>query len=1216
MKHDVKKVSSTCFEETFDKIDKIPPTYSLSIFWGKLNRFWDFFNYELFQHVVRVMFTEADDPLLSKLAEYESDMDGFLSSTKLCDFFKVWPFSIKNPQVKEVSELKNVVVKVNKSWDDCTLRDIKNISSTFAQGFFLPREFLLVAGVGKSSVSILWSVPLSLASSIEEQVKQGKEDFLADNGFLSISIVVLLPPMKKCFLKLKKLYDSTQVKNLHDFHTETIKEVMKRPTLLGYGAGSSGYRSSYRTDSSGYGTGYGAGSSGYETGSSGYGTGSSGNGSGLSGYRAGSSGSSLGPPSSLSERSDTLVPPGTVLDDLEPIKLRFRLESKTPNIPHSMFSERRQHSDTLVPPDHTVLDDPERVKLWSRLESKTPNIPHSERRQHSDTLVPPDTVLDDLGEFDTASSYTDKLGILNTLGFLSNGFPARLVLVEGVAGVGKSTLGEYACRKWTTKEFLTDSVLLFLLPLRDFNLQNIKHLHELLALIHPGDKSLVEELEANKGEGTAFWLDGWDEIASTLDGRSSFFEKLVSGEILPKARVIVTSRPWATDYIKKILDNQPSQHIEIVASVQDQIDWLIELQKRSPPTSSSFLEKFLKYLDETPAVKGHMHTPLATNITLLVYQWCQESSSALPTTVTQLYTAYTCFCIHRYLDNHPNFGPNLWKSNNFSDLSEPLKTFFHSLSGISLHGLHDKLPRLVFPDLPDHLRLETLGLMQTVDPLYTSDKSAVVSYNFNHPTLQEYLAAFSLSQMSDEERSAIIQKCVNDVHFNEVLRFLNGLTKSSPILRDHMRRMIDDPWNNLTFFHWLFEGGDKASIADTLGEGKVSVHSYLYSPSWSALDYVVTGYCIARSNCAWDIDFHSVHMGDEKMTQFLQALCTVDGEQGIPSITSINFDSNDLTSESLRYMQDIPAPFLRHLKRLNVSSNKLDGTAVDHIAKTIPHMPQLEVLNLSGNCTKKGGASLVLALCDHKALKELNLSGTNIAEEDCEQLAHLLCSSQCLESLNVSNNSLSSDSVHILFGSKQNSSLKRLFMSRQSISLEAMMTLSAYLGDNDKCKLETLELKRCDISTETAIELAHGLSRNCSVKKLNLYRNPLGDSGVTALGSVLETNQTITTLTLMHCSMTTIGGGALASSLMTNSTIKELNISCNSLGGEAIQKFAELIQHNKTLKKLVIQGDNSLTQSDIDTLLNSLTNNQTLKQLILPRRRVKDTDNFKGVEWW
>ena len=47
----------------------------------------------------------------------------------------------------------------------------------------------------------------------------------------------------------------------------------------------------------------------------------------------------------------------------------------------------------------------------------------------------------------------------------------------------------------------------------------------------------MEELEANKGEGMAFWFDGWDEIASSLGGHSSIFEQLVSGKILPKARV-------------------------------------------------------------------------------------------------------------------------------------------------------------------------------------------------------------------------------------------------------------------------------------------------------------------------------------------------------------------------------------------------------------------------------------------------------------------------------------------------------------------------------------------------------------------------------------------------------------------------------------------------------------------------------------------------------
>ncbi len=93
MKLSLKSLARKYVEECFEKAN------TLAKIWDKLN---DFFNYELFQHVVRVMFTEADDPLLSKLAEYGSEMDGFLSSTKLCDFFKMWPFSIDSPQKKEV----------------------------------------------------------------------------------------------------------------------------------------------------------------------------------------------------------------------------------------------------------------------------------------------------------------------------------------------------------------------------------------------------------------------------------------------------------------------------------------------------------------------------------------------------------------------------------------------------------------------------------------------------------------------------------------------------------------------------------------------------------------------------------------------------------------------------------------------------------------------------------------------------------------------------------------------------------------------------------------------------------------------------------------------------------------------------------------------------------------------------------------------------------
>ena len=1054
MKNVLKKVASMYLEESFDKLVVISSFESL---WGKLNRFWDFYNYELFQHVVRVMFAEVDDPVLRQLAEYENDIDEFLASTKLCDFFEVWPFSTDKPLEKDIVELRGVVVRVDRKWEDCTLRDVKKISNTFAQCFFLPREFLFLAGAGKSSVSLLWYVLPSLARTIKEKLKE-TSDSLSESKFLSIIIdnipVYPLTPMKQCSLQLQRMYE--------------------------------------------------------------------------------------------------------------------RLNNQKPS------------AEKLLMPFS-----------FSKIGY-------------------------DQNKFDRS---------ITTFYYLADGSPVRLLLVEGAPGSGKTTLSLDAVRKWTRKEILTDISTLALFPLRDYNLRNVANIQELLAMITPEYVLLAKELEANKGEGMAFWFDGWDEIASSLDGHSSVYEQIVSGKILPNARVIVTSRSWATDYIKKQFEEQLSQHIQIASSYRIQISWLIELKKQELPLKYvSLLGDFLKFLEQTHAIQGNMHTPLATDITLEVYQWSRETGSPLPTTVTQLYTSYTCLCIRKYLDNHSHFEPKIWKTNNFRDLPEPLRSWFVSLCQLAFDGLVDG-QRLVFPDVPNHMRLETLGLMQAQAPLYANEASAVVSYHYKHLTLQEFLSALLLLWMSDEERSKIVERCVSDGRYTMTLRFLSGLTKSSPILRDHirkdhMRRLLDSIENkdNLTVFHWLFEGGDNASTSDILGGREIRVRSHY---SWSALDYFVTGHCIARANCSWDIDFHATHMGDEKMIQFLQALSSANKEQGNAYISSIHLSGNELTSQSICHLHDIPAHFLHRLKSFDLSMNNLDQAAVDHITKIIRRMPRLLILKLDSNPNiQRGGAvSLLSALYDHEALKSLDLHNTKIGEEDCEQLAQLLSSSQCLEELDVSNNSLSSDSVHILFkGLQKNSSLRKIKFRTLTISknhghitLEAMKTLSAYLQDK-KCKLETLDLTQYNISSHTAVELAHGLSQNCSVKVLYISENPIGDEGAAALGHAMTENKTITELQLASCDITTKGGSALAISLTINSTIEELNISGNSLGGlGAIPSIAQVLQYNKTLKRLYMHNDDSLSRSNVENLINRLRNNKTLEELTLSEKFRVDID--KRVRW-
>ena len=205
MKVTLKRIAGRYLQKCFRS------SLTLEMLWGELNYFWDFFNYELFRHVVTVMFTKQDDPLLSSLAEYETEIRKFLSSTKICDFFKVWPFSTDEPQKKKIVELKSVLVRVDRKWEDCTLQDLKNHTSSFAQSFFLPPELFCLAGVSKSSISILWYTYPCVASAIEEQVTDKTiSDFLSDYGFISITIdnlqIYPLTPIRKCSLLLQKMY--------------------------------------------------------------------------------------------------------------------------------------------------------------------------------------------------------------------------------------------------------------------------------------------------------------------------------------------------------------------------------------------------------------------------------------------------------------------------------------------------------------------------------------------------------------------------------------------------------------------------------------------------------------------------------------------------------------------------------------------------------------------------------------------------------------------------------------------------------------------------------------------------------------------------------------------------------------------------------------------------------------------------------------------------
>lgn len=97
---------------------------------------------------------------------------------------------------------------------------------------------------------------------------------------------------------------------------------------------------------------------------------------------------------------------------------------------------------------------------------------------------------------------------------------------------------------------------------------------------HPQlQQAITEEVESSGGEGVALWLEAWDELPEEMRNKSSIFLDTVHGLVLPKATVIITSRPWATKKLRESISIKLDQHIEIVSTPNVQFSRILREER-------------------------------------------------------------------------------------------------------------------------------------------------------------------------------------------------------------------------------------------------------------------------------------------------------------------------------------------------------------------------------------------------------------------------------------------------------------------------------------------------------------------------------------------------------------------------------------------------------------------------------------------------------------
>ncbi|XP_071340415.1 protein NLRC3-like isoform X9 [Trachinotus anak] len=784
----------------------------------------------------------------------------------------------------------------------------------------------------------------------------------------------------------------------------------------------------------------------------------------------------------------------------------------------------------------------------------------------------------------------------------------RVVLTNGVAGVGKTFSVQKFSLDWAEGSENQDVSLLVLLSFRELNLIREQQ-HSLLRLLHVFHPTLqkvtAEQLAVCK---VLFILDGLDEsrlsleftnreVVSDVTQTSSvnlLLTNLIQGNLLPSALVWITSRPAAANQI-------PPTCVDRVTEVRGFTDAQKEEYFRRRSSDEELSNRIISHIKKSRSLHIMCQVPVFCWITatVLEHMLTTEQRGELPQTLTDLYSQLLLVQTKRkklkYDEGHETSPQELMEADREVLLKLGRLAFEHLEKGNIMFYQED---------------LEQCGLDVTEASVYSGlcteifKRESVIFqktvYCFVHLSIQEFLAAVYMFHCYTNRNTEVLENFLRKhrgSNLNSPVKniFRNNVWDSS--LDVFLNRVMEKSFKSknghldlfVRFLHGLSLESNQRLLGGLLGQTEKSpetIQRTINNLKRMSRGDISPDRSINIFHCLMEMKDHSVY---QEIQEF------VESETRSEKILSV------IHCSALAYMLQMSEKVLDELDLEKYN------TSEEGRRRLIPAVRNCRKARLSGCQLSETHCEVVVSALKSNPshLRELDLSFNNLQDSGVKLLSVGLQSPNCaLETLRLKSCSFSEISCSSLASAlKSNPShLRELELSHNKLQDSGVKDLCGFLQSPD-CRLETLRLSGCSLSEISYSSLVSALKSNPShLRELDLSRNNLQDSGVKDLCGFLQSPDCrLETLRLRSCSLSEISCSSLASALKSNpSHLRELDLSDNKLQDSGVKELCGFLQSPDCRLETLRLWHCSLSEISCSSLASALKSNPShLRELDL-----------------